>query len=230
MGWSLALPPGHDGPAGLPVALVLHGRDGDHSSGFAQLRFHEFLAAYVRAGGRPFALAAADGGNGYWHPRNNGDDPLGMLSNEFLPMLDKLGLRTDAVGAIGWSMGGFGALLLARETHRGNLRHTLPRFGVVVAAASSPALFASYHASAGGAFDNAADFARFGDLASDPDVGSTPLHITCGADDAFTQQTRRYRAHASPTPAGGISKGCHTNGYWRSVAAAQISFIGSHLS
>ena len=231
VGWSLALPPGHSA-AGLPVALVLHGRGGDHSTGFAQLRLHEFLAAYVRAGGRSFALAAADGGNGYWHPRSDGDDPLGMLSNEFLPMLTKLGLRTDAIGAIGWSMGGFGALLLAREAHRGTLTRdqAAPRISVAVAAASSPALFASYASSAGGAFDNAADFARYGDLTSQPDVGTTPLYVACGANDAFTQETKRYRANASPTPAGDISKGCHTNGYWRSVAAAQLSFIGSHLS
>ena len=229
VGWSLALPPGHSA-AGLPVALVLHGHGGDHSTGFAQLKLHEFLAAYVRTGGRPFALAAADGGNGYWHPRDDDDDPLGMLSNEFLPMLHRLGLRTDAVGAIGWSMGGYGALLLAREAHRGTLTHAPPRTNVAAAAASSPALFASYASSAGGAFDNAADFARYGDLATDPDVGATPLYVACGADDAFTLQTKRYRAHASPSPAGDISKGCHTNGYWRSVAAAQISFIGSHLT
>jgi hypothetical protein len=226
VGWSLALPPGHDDPAGLPVALVLHGHGGDHSTGFAQLRLHEFLAAYVRTGGRPFALAAADGGNGYWHPRSDGDDPLGMLSNEFVPMLNKLGLQTDAIGVVGWSMGGYGALLLAREAHRGTLGATSR---VAVAAASSPALFASYQASASGAFDNSADFARYGNLASEPDVGATPLYVACGADDAFTSETKRYRAHASLTPAGDISKGCHTNGYWRSVAAAQISFIGAHL-
>jgi Putative esterase len=230
VGWSLALPPGHNDPGGLPVALVLHGHGGDHSTGFTQLKLHEFLAAYVRGGGRPFALGAADGGNGYWHPRSDGDDPLGMLSNEFLPMLNKLGLRTDAVGAIGWSMGGYGALLLAREAHRGTLTHNPPRIGVAVAAASSPALFASFQASAVGAFDNAADFARYGDLATEPDVGATPLYVACGADDAFTSETKRYRAHASPAPAGDISKGCHTAGYWRSVAAAQIRFIGSHLT
>ncbi len=188
----------------------------------------------MRAGGRPFALAAADGGNGYWHPRSDGDDPLGMLSNEFLPMLNKLGLHTDAIGAIGWSMGGFGALLVAREAHRGTLTYTsaeaAPHLSVAVVAASSPALFASFRSSASGAFDNAADFARYGDLAGEPDVGTTALYVACGADDAFTQETKRYRANASPAPAGDISKGCHTNGYWRSVAAAQISFIGSHLS
>jgi hypothetical protein len=230
VGWSLALPPGHDDPSGLPVALVLHGLGGDHSTGFAQLRLHEFLAAYVRAGGTTFALAAADGGNGYWHPRDDGDDPLGMLSNEFLPILNNLGLRTAAIGTLGWSMGGYGALLLAREADRGTFRRTAAGGSIVAAAASSPALFASYRSSASGAFDNAGDFARYGDLASEPDVGATALFVACGTDDAFAQETKRYRTHASPTPAGDISKGCHTNGYWRSVAAAQISFIGLHLA
>jgi hypothetical protein len=238
--WSLALPPGHLHPAGLPVALVLHGLGGDHSTGFTQLRLHEFLAAYVHTGGTPFALAAADGGDAYWHPRRDGDDPLGMLSNEFLPMLTSLGLRTDAIGALGWSMGGYGALLLAREAHRGTFTATSSngtsptesapaRARVVAAAASSPALFASYRASAGGAFDSATDFARYGDLASEPDVGDTALFVGCGTEDAFTQETKRYRANISPTPAGDISQGCHTDGYWRSVAADQISFLGRHL-
>jgi acetyl esterase/lipase len=231
VGWSLALPPGRGGPAGLPVALVLHGRGEDHSSGFDELKLQQFLAAYVRAGGTPFALAAIDGGDSYWHPRSNGDNPLAMITQEFLPMLGKLGIRTDAVGVLGWSMGGYGALLLARDAHRGALTGPdAQRTTVAAAAASSPALFASYRVSANGAFDNATDFANYGDLANEPDVGTTPLYVSCGADDAFTQETKHYRAHASPTPAGDISKGCHTDGYWRSLAAAQISFIGSHFT
>jgi hypothetical protein len=231
VGWSLALPPGHRTPAGLPMALVLHGRGEDHSSGFTHLKLHQFLAAYVAAGGTPFALAAIDGGDSYWHPRSDGDNPLGMITQEFLPMLDKLGMRTDAVGVLGWSMGGYGALLLAREAHRAALigPSASSPATVVASAASSPALFASYQASASGAFDDAADFARYGELANQPGVGATPLYVACGADDAFTQETKRYRANASPPPAGDISKGCHTTGYWRSVAAAQMSFIGSHL-
>ncbi len=231
IGWSLALPPGHTA-AGLPVALVLHGHGEDHSSGFTQLKLHEFLAAYTRAGGTPFALAAVDGGNSYWHPRSDGDDPLRMVTHEFIPMLGRLGLRIDAIGVLGWSMGGYGALLFAREANRGTLfgAGAAVRTAVVAAAASSPALFASYQASATGAFDSAADFARYGDLASHPDVGTTPLYVGCGATDAFTGETKRYRANAAPRPAGDISKGCHTDGYWRSVAAAQISFMGSHLA
>jgi S-formylglutathione hydrolase FrmB len=224
--WSLALPPGHASARGLPVALVLHGRGGNHTSGFTQLGLHRFLAAHVQAGGAPFALAAADGGDGYWHPRASGDDALGMLTTEFVPMLATLGLRTANVGIVGWSMGGYGALLLARQAHHGSASGVT----IAAAAAGSPALFASYRDSAKGAFDDAADFATYGSLATQPDVGTTPLYVACGTDDAFTNETRRYRAHVSPTPAGGIGKGCHTDGYWRSLAAQQISFVGAHLT
>jgi hypothetical protein len=129
-------------------------------------------------------------------------------------------------------MGGYGALLLAREAHRDALVNggASARTAVVAAGASSPALFASYQSSASGAFDDAADFAEYGDLVRQPDVGKTALYVGCGASDAFTGETKRYRANASPAPAGGISKGCHTGGYWRSVAAGQISFIGSQLA
>src|SRR5450631_304181 len=226
VGWSLALPPGRTSGSDLPVVLVLHGRGGDHTTGFEQLGLHRFLAAHVQAGGAPFALAAADGGDGYWHPRADGDDPLLMLTREFVPMLATLGLRTTSVGVLGWSMGGYGALLLARQAHRGAMHGVT----IAAAAAGSPALFASYRASAKGAFDNAADFAAYGTLADQPDVGTTPLHVACGTDDAFTNETRRYRANASPAPSGGIGKGCHTEGYWRSLAAQQISFLGTHLA
>jgi pimeloyl-ACP methyl ester carboxylesterase len=226
VGWALALPPGRSSASGLPVVLVLHGRGGNHTTGFAQLGLHRFLAAHVEAGGAPFALAAADGGDGYWHPRKLGDDPLRMLTAEFVPMLGTLGLRTASVGLLGWSMGGYGALLLARQAHRGQAH------GITIdaAAAGSPALFASFRESAQGAFDDSADFATYGTLAEQPDVGTTPLYVACGTDDAFTNETRRYRANVSQTPSGGVGKGCHTDGYWRSLAAAQVAFLGAHLT
>lgn len=226
VGWSLATPPGLRAD-GLPVAIVLHGRGNDHTSAFDDLKLQDFLAAAVRRGARPFALASVDGGNNtYWHPRGDGDNPIAMLTNEFLPLLKNHGLRIDRIGTLGWSMGGYGSLLLARESHRGNLGGTR----VVAAAAGSPALFTSYRASASGAFDNAADFAKYGTLANEPDVGDVALHVSCGSDDAFTGETKRYRSHVSPTPAGGISKGCHTEGYWRSVAGAQLAFLGAQLA
>ncbi len=226
VGWSLATPPNTPGD-NLPVVVVLHGRGGDHTTAFKDLKLQDFLAAHVSNGGRPFALASVDGGdNTYWHPRRNGDDPIAMLTSEFLPLLKTHGLDTRRVGVLGWSMGGYGALLLARESHRKNLQNT----DVVAAAAGSPALFTSFKSSAAGAFDDANDFAKYGDLSHDPDVGDVPLRVSCGADDAFTDATRRYRANVSPTPAGGINKGCHTEGYWRSLAAEQLAFLGGHLT
>lgn len=224
--WMLALPPGADA-AGLPVALVLHGRGGDAHSAFDALGLHRFLAQHVAGGGAPFALASIDGGDGYWHPRASGDDPLGMLANELLPLLDAAGLRTDSVGVLGWSMGGYGALLLARESGKDSFAGV----EVVAAAAASPALFSSYEASAGGAFDDAADYASWGALLKDPGVASgIALRVSCGDNDAFTDVTRDYRAAVEPAVDGGISMGCHDNGYWRSQASAELAFLGAHLS
>ena len=226
VGWSLALPPGT--PAdNLPVVVVLHRRGGNHATAFKDLKLHDFLAAYTKNGGKPFALASVDGGdNTYWHPRRDGDDPITMIADEFLPLLKKRGLHTDRIGVLGWSMGGYGALLLARESHRKNLKNT----DVAAVAAGSPALFSSYKSSAVGAFDDANDFARYGDLSNAPDVGATPLHVSCGNDDAFTDITKKYRANVTPPPQGDISKGCHTEGYWRSLAAEQLTFLGAHLT
>jgi pimeloyl-ACP methyl ester carboxylesterase len=225
VGWSLALPPGVANARGLPVVLVLHGRGGDHTTGFVRLGLHRFLAAHVQSGGRPFALASADGGDVYWHPRTSGDDPLTMLTAEFTAILRTMGLNTRRVGVLGWSMGGFGALLLARQAHRGSL----PGLSVAAAAAGSPALFSSYRTSASGAFDGKADFAAYGRLAAEPDVGTTPLYVACGTDDAFTNETKRYRANVIPRPGGDIANGCHTDGYWRTLAAAQLRFLAAHL-
>ena len=223
VGWSVATPPGI-ALDGLPVALVLHGRSEDHTAPFAHLRLQDFLAASVLGSGRPFALASIDGGDTYWHPRRDGDDPIAMLDDEYLPLLGSLGLRTDGIAVMGWSMGGYGALLLARQSHRQRLKTH-----IVAAAAASPALFASYRHSAAGAFDDDADFATFGALATEPDVGTTPLYVSCGTDDAFATETKLYRMNVSPTPAGAIGRGCHTAGYWRSIAAEQIRFLAAHL-
>ena len=68
-----------------------------------------------------------------------------------------------------------------------------------------------------------------GRCAEAPEVGSTPLYVACGADDAFTHATERYRRNVVPTPAGEISRGCHTDGYWRSVASAELAFLAASL-
>lgn len=211
---------------GLPVVLVLHGRGADAHSGFTALHLQAFLADHVRRGGRPFALVSVDGADRYWHPRANGDDPLGMILEELLPQAADLGLRTARLGVTGWSMGGYASLLLARESEHDRLGGHV----VAAAAASSPALFSSYAASAPGAFDDAADWDRWGDLSAHPGVRSTALRVSCGTSDPFADQTRLYRQRCARRPAGGLGAGRHDNGYWRSLLPGHLEFLGEHLA
>jgi S-formylglutathione hydrolase FrmB len=223
--WGVGLPPGRPA-AGLPVVLVLHGRGADARSGFDALHLQAFLADHVRRGGRPFALVSVDGGDRYWHPRADGDDPLAMITDELLPRAAVRGLRVDRIGVTGWSMGGYGSLMMARESEHGRLGGLV----VAAAAASSPALFASFASSSPGAFDDAADWRRWGDLAAHPDVASTPLRVCCGTSDPFAEQTRVYRRNCARKPEGGLSAGRHDNGYWRWLLPRHLDFLGEHLA
>jgi S-formylglutathione hydrolase FrmB len=223
--WGLALPPGTGSPRDLPMALVLHGRGDDARSALDHLALPAFLADHVRKGGRPLALVSVDGGTRYWHPRRDGDDPLGMVLHELLPRAKDAGLRTGRIAVLGYSMGGYGALMMARESEAGRLGD----LQVAAAAASSPALFASAGASAPGAFDDPADWQRWGDLAAHPGVRSTPLTVSCGTSDPFAGTTRAYRSHLPHPAAGGLSRGAHDTGYWRSLLPAQLIFLARHL-
>lgn len=223
--WGVGLPPSASAN-GLPVVLVLHGRGADAHSGFTALHLQSFLADHVRRGRRPFALVSVDGGDRYWHPRAGGDDPLGMIIDELLPRAGELGLRVDRIGVTGWSMGGYGSLMLARESEHDRLGG----LAIAAAAAMSPALFESYAASSPGSFDDAADWERWGDLAASPGVRGTPLRVSCGTSDPFAAQTRVYREHCARTPSGGLSTGRHDNGYWRSLVPGHFAFLGEHLA
>ncbi len=224
--WGLSVPPGVSA-RGLPVVLVLHGRGRDAHAAFDLLAMHRFVAAHVRSGGAPLAVVSVDGGSDtYWHPRRSGENPPAMITDELVPRLADAGLRTASVAVTGWSMGGYGALLLARESAAGRLGG----LRVAAASAASPALFATYDASAPGAFDSADDWARWGALARRPGVTGVPLQVSCGTSDPFADQTRAYRSHARPTPAGGLSAGRHERGYWRSLVPGQLRFVAEHLA
>lgn len=205
----------HGQRAQLPVVVMLHGRGGDHNSAVNDLGADRYLAAAVQAGTAPFALVAADGGtDNYWHRRANGDDPQRMLTAELLPLLAKRGLRTDRYGVLGWSMGGYGALLLATESRQ-----------VAAAGAMSPALWRKASEAAAGAFDNAEDFqahqVRPGSL---KDVA---LRIDCGRDDPFAGAVRELRDEVDAE--GGVQAGAHTAGYWRRMLPEQLAFLGAKL-
>ncbi len=130
VGWSLILPPGST-DAVLPLVVALHWLGADHTTLTGpQLGLDRYLAQHVADGGLPLAIAAPDGGRGYWHP-HHADDAGAMVVDELLPILESRGYDTTTVDLLGWSMGGYGALRL------GGLRPT----ATAAVVAGSPALW-----------------------------------------------------------------------------------------
>src|SRR6266487_4251144 len=131
----IAYPPGRRPGDRLPLVLGLHGYGGNHASVFGNLSPAALVA--LRIGGTslaPMAVVTVDGGGGYWTP-HPGDDPMGMVVDELIPFCRRRGLgQSRSIGAIGVSMGGYGALILAEKYP-----------GLVTAvAAISPAIWTSY--------------------------------------------------------------------------------------
>jgi S-formylglutathione hydrolase FrmB len=213
-------PPG--GAQGLPVVVVLHGLGGNARAGLG-LHYDRHLAHVVARGTPAFALVGVDGDNTYWHPRASGDDPQKMITAEVLPRLRARGFRTGRIGLLGWSMGGYGALLLAE---------TLGSSRVAAVAASSPAAFASYanaEATNPGAFDDTADFARHDLLAGAGRLDGIAAWIDCGHSDPFAGITARLRSRLHG-PAGGLFEGCHDGSYWGRRAQGELAFLGKNLA
>ncbi len=94
------------------MLVVLHGLGGTHRTAMGSLGLGSLQATGIRHGLPPFAIASVDGGTSYWHKRPDGEDAGAMVTDEFIPLLHRHGLRTDRVGLLGWSMGGYAALRL----------------------------------------------------------------------------------------------------------------------
>jgi S-formylglutathione hydrolase FrmB len=205
-----------------PVVLCLTGLGDGPDMALSGIGFPGFATA-ARLG----VVFAVPGGGGdlYWHPRSDGRDPLAWVLDEFLPMVEKqfaVGGSRDARAALGWSMGGFGALLAAQQ------RPTL--FGAV--AAMSPAVFPSYDAARSGhayTFDSAADWRRYGLWSHLDELSATPVRIDCGNYDPFAP-TARELLKRIPGAVGEIGSGCHDEAFWRRTAPKSLRFLASSLS
>lgn len=107
--WAIARPPGQT--QALRPVIALHGLGGS-ASAVMDGGVEQGLAQAVNAGLPPFAVVSVDGGSSYWHQRASGEDAGAMVLNELIPLLDTQRLDTSRVAFLGWSMGGYGALLL----------------------------------------------------------------------------------------------------------------------
>ena len=214
VGYAIGLPPGHTGAAAV---VCLPGRGSDARWVVDTLHVVDFVAAT----GLGYAVAAVDGGESYWHRRASGEDRLRMLFADFLPLLERrFGLRPRAV--MGWSMGGYGALLAA-ERHPARFR------AVAVSSAAIWPSYAQQHAAVPDAFDGAADFARNDVFAGSGRLAHTAVSISCGTADPFLGNDRAFAARLARAPAGEFVAGCHDEDFWRRMLPAQVRFVGRSL-
>ncbi|RZS43373.1 S-formylglutathione hydrolase FrmB [Herbihabitans rhizosphaerae] len=195
----------------LPVCLALHGRGGG-ARWFADLGLPRFLTAAVRAGVRPFAVVAVDGGDSYF-VRSGHDDPQRMLADEVPAWLG-----ADPFAVLGISMGGFGALRLART--RRDLR---------AVAVASPALFGDWSDAKGrNGFESEQRWADNEPLRYLNEITGSSLGVWCGTEDPFADAARELVEGARPASSS-IDSGEHDDGYWLRVLPDMLRFVGARV-
>jgi S-formylglutathione hydrolase FrmB len=215
--WAIARPPNQTGA--LRPVIALHGKGGDARQ-VMDGGVEDGLAQAVQAGIAPFAVVSVDGGGSYWHKRSSGEDTSAMVLDELIPMLSAQGLDTSRVGFLGWSMGGYGALLLGAR---------LGPARTAAICAVSPALWTSSGGTAPGAFDGADDYAA-NSVWGLQALGSIPIRIDCGNSDPFYAATKQFIAQLPNPPAGGFSPGGHDGAFWSSQLPAEITWMAPLLT
>lgn len=225
VGYTVGFPPGHARGSELPLVVMLHGEGDNHSDALPGPTPAEAVGISVQGEPlAPMALVTVDGGKGYWHPHPT-DDPMTMVVHELIPMLQGWGLgRTpDQIATMGISMGGYGAVLLA-ELH--------PRLFRAVAAIS-PAVWTSYAQAAAvnpGAYDSAAQFARYDAVTHAATIARTPVRIASGYADPFHPGVVALAERLGPDAEVVFTGGCHTGPFFRYELPASLAFLADHLT
>ena len=225
VGYTIAYPPGHRPGDRLPLIIALHAYGGDHTSAAGRIGLAHAVALHV--GGRPLppmAIAAADGGGGYWNP-HPGDDPMGMVIGELIPRCRRagLGIGRGMIATFGISMGGYGALLLAER---------YPQMFAAVSAIS-PAVWTSYaHARAvnQGAYASAAAFAAADAVTHAGSLRGLAVRVATGLGDPFLPGVRALARALPPDAVVRFSRGCHTGPFFQSQLPPSLAFLAHHLS
>jgi pimeloyl-ACP methyl ester carboxylesterase len=211
--WAMARPPGDEALTG--AIICLHGHGGTHRFAFDAVHLHDVVAE----AGERIGVAAVDGRNqSYWHERDDGTNTGRMVLDEFVPLVRER-MQVERLAITGWSMGGYGTLLLAEQSP--------DTFAAVVA--SSAALWLRAGDSAPGAFDDAEDFAAHDVFAMRDRLDVAKTRIDCGDKDWFIEGNRAFVAALGPEVTSSFPPGYHDVPFWRSVAPAQVAFIAERL-
>ncbi|MGZ4319571.1 MAG: alpha/beta hydrolase, partial [Gaiellaceae bacterium] len=204
------------GGRGRPLLVFLHGRGASPGSNLTDPFFRGLRALGRRA---PNVLFANGGDHSYWH--NRADGPWGSyVLHEAIPAgVRRSGADPHRVAIGGISMGGFGALDLARLAPR--------RFCAV--GGHSAAMWFRGAETPAGAFDDAADFTRNDVIAfaARRPLTRAPVWMDVGTDDPFRQADavlagelradgERVTFHVWP--------GAHDSHYWHRHLAEYLRF------
>jgi S-formylglutathione hydrolase FrmB len=209
------IPRGAAGGPRRPLLVLLHWRGGSPD----MLLSNELLAALARLGRRaPIVVMPNGGGGSFWHDRRGGHWARYVVDEAIPSALLRLHADPRRVAIGGTSMGGFGALDIARLWPG--------RFCAV--GAHSPAIFSSARAALPGAFDGPADFARHDLLTLRPPYGRTPLWIDVGSADRFRAADARLATELHVTPH--VWPGKHGSRYWKAHMAAYLRFYADALA
>jgi pimeloyl-ACP methyl ester carboxylesterase len=225
VGYAIGYPPGHRPGDELPLVVMLHGFGADHASALYGLTPAQAVALRVPGAGqlRPMALVTVDGGAGYWNP-HPGDDPLGMVVDELIPRCQRMGLgRRRRIAAMGISMGGYGALLLAEEQ---------PSL-IAAVAAISPAIWTRYdqaRAANAGAYASAAAFAAGDVVTHAAALTGRPVRVASGRSDPFAPGVQALVRALPPGAVVHVAKGCHDGPFISTQEPPSLEFLASHIA
>ncbi len=225
VGYTIAYPPGHGPGDRLPLVVMLHGEGGDHTSGIGGLSPASALALQVNGAPlRPMAIVTVDGGRGYWNP-HPGDDPMGMVVGELIPLCRRLGLGRPPreIGALGVSMGGYGAILFAER---------FPQLFRAVAAIS-PAVWTSYDQARGvnaAAYASPAAFAAADVVTNASALAGTPVRVASGNEDPFHPGVVAFAKVLPPGAIVELSAGCHSGSFFLQQTPPSLAFLSRHVA
>jgi S-formylglutathione hydrolase FrmB len=144
---SLVIPAGAEEGEPRPLLVFLHGRGGDEETNLVTAMFD----GLEELGDRAPVIAFPDGGDSsYWHDRASGEWGRYVVEEVIPRALEESGADPERIAIGGISMGGFGAIDLAR----------LNPGEFCAVGGHSPAIWATAGETASGAFDDAEDFDR----------------------------------------------------------------------
>jgi predicted esterase len=226
VGYAIGYPAGHRPGDELPLVVMLHGFGADHANALYGLTPAQAVALRVPGAGQlpPMALVTVDGGGGYWNP-HPGDDPLGMVVDELIPRCQRMGLgrRPRRIAAMGISMGGYGALLLAEKQ---------PSL-IAAVAAISPAIWTSYdqaRAANAGAYASAVAFAAGDVVTHAAALAGRPVRVASGHSDPFAPGVQALVRALPPGAVVDVANGCHDGPFISSREPPSLEFLASHIA